>query len=221
MNMSFRLLMAFAALLGAGMACAADAPAGAKPGDAAAGQGKAAICGACHGADGNSASSQYPKLAGQHEDYIARQIDLIKTGKRANVVMMGFVASLSPQDEHDLGAYFASKASLPGVADAKLVTLGEADYRGGKKGMPACMACHGPDGRGNPGAGYPQLAGQYADYVSAKLKGFREGKGYSDDDHGKIMVTVAKGLSDEDISALSSYLEGLHTATVKAETVAK
>ncbi|MEP6939943.1 MAG: c-type cytochrome [Rudaea sp.] len=221
--MSFRLVVAFAALVGAGLAQAAEAPAAFKPGDAAAGLTKAATCGACHGLDGNPASSQYPKLAGQHEDYIARQIELIKSGKRVNAVMMGFIASLSVQDMHDIGAYFASKTSLPGVADAKVVALGQSYFRGGdgKDGVPACMACHGPDGRGNPGAGYPQLAGQYADYLSAKLKEFREGKGFSDDDHGKIMVTIAKNLSDADISALSSYLEGLHTAATKTETVAK
>jgi len=221
MNMSFRLVVAFAALVGAGLAEAAEAPAAFKPGDATAGQTKAATCGACHGLDGNPASSQYPKLAGQHEDYIARQIDLIKSGKRANAVMMGFIANMSAQDMHDVGAYFAAKSSLPGVADAKVVAQGEAIYRGGREGVPACMACHGPDGRGNPGAGYPQLGGQYADYLSAKLKEFRGGKGFSDDDHGKIMVTIAKNLSDQDVSALSSYLEGLHTAAAKAETVAK
>lgn len=221
--MSFRLVVAFAALIGAGLAYAAEAPPDVKPGDATAGQAKSATCGACHGADGNPASSQYPKLAGQHEDYTARQIALMKDNKRQNAVMMGFIASLTAQDEHDIGAYFASKASLPGVADTKLVELGQKYYRGGdgKDGVPACMACHGPDGRGNPGAGYPQLAGQYADYLSAKLKDFRDGKGFSDDDHGKIMVTVAKELNDQEISALASYLEGLHTATAKTETLAK
>jgi len=221
MNMSFRLVVAFAALVGAGLAQAAEAPPAFKPGDAAAGQAKAATCGACHGLDGNPASSQYPKLAGQHEDYIARQIDLIKSGKRVNAVMMGFIANMSAQDMHDVGAYFASKASLPGVADAKVVAQGEAIYRGGREGVPACMACHGPDGRGNPGAGYPQLGGQYADYLSAQLKECRGGQGFSDDEHGKIMVTIAKNLSDQDVTALSSYLEGLHTAASKAETVAK
>jgi len=223
MNMSFRLVVAFAALVSASMTYAAEAPSGTKPGDATAGQAKAATCGACHGIDGNPASSQYPKLAGQHEDYVARQVDLIKSGKRVVPAMQPFVANLSAQDQHDVGAYFASKASLPGVADAKLVATGQAYYRGGdnKDGVPACMACHGPDGRGNPGAGYPQLAGQYADYLTAKLKDFRDGKGYSDDDHGKIMVTVAKSLTDQEISALASYLEGLHTAAAKAETVAK
>jgi len=145
--MSFRHVIALAALFGAGSLMAqepaappvATAPAAAaaaaplKPGDANSGQAKSATCGACHGIDGNPASSQYPKLAGQHENYIARQIELIKTNQRANPVMMGFIASMTPQDMHDVGAYFASKSSLPGVADAKLVAKGEALYRGGDK----------------------------------------------------------------------------------------
>jgi len=213
--MSFRHVIALAALLGAGVSSAEEAAAPAfKPGDANAGQAKAATCGACHGADGNPASAQYPKLAGQHENYIARQIELIKTNQRQNPVMMGFVASMTAQDMHDIGAYFAVKSSLPGVADAKLVAHGEALYRGGDKATntPACMACHGPDGRGNPGAGYPQLAGQFADYTAAKLKDFRDGKKWSDDDKGSIMPAVVHGLNDADIAALASYLEGLHSA---------
>ena len=164
--------------------------------------------------DGNPATPQYPKLAGQHEEYIARQLALFKDKHRDNAVMIGFAMPLSPQDMHDVGAYFATKAALPGVADAKLVQRGEALYRGGDRasGLPACMACHGPDGRGNPGAGYPQLAAQYADYVTAKLKDFAAGKGYSDDERAKVMVTVAKGLSDQDIASLASYIEGLHAA---------
>jgi cytochrome c553 len=213
--MSFRLLIALAALVGAGplVAQTPEAPA-LKPGDAQAGQTKAAVCAACHGLDGNPASSQYPKLAGQHESYIARQLGLFKSQQRQNPVMLGFVATLTPQDMRDLGAYFASKTALPGVADAKLVARGEALYRGGDKvgQIPACMACHGPDGRGNPGAGYPQLAGQYADYVAQKLKDWRDGKTWGDDDRAKIMPAIAKGLSDADIAALASYVEGLHAA---------
>ena len=234
--MSFRHVIALAALFGAGSLMAqepaappvATAPAAAaaaaplKPGDANSGQAKSATCGACHGIDGNPASSQYPKLAGQHENYIARQIELIKTNQRANPVMMGFIASMTPQDMHDVGAYFASKSSLPGVADAKLVAKGEALYRGGDKATntPACMACHGPDGRGNPGAGYPQLAGQFADYTVAKLKDFRDGKKWSDDDKGSIMPAVVHGLNDADLAALASYIEGLHSAAANA-TAAK
>lgn len=234
--MSFRLVMAVVALLGAGSLSAqapADKPAEAaaaapaeaapaaangagaiKPGDAKAGQAKAATCAACHGLDGNPASSQYPKLAGQHENYIARQLSLIKSHKRENPVMMAFVAGLTDQDMHDIGAYFASKSSLPGVADAKLVARGELLYRGGdaKAGVPACMACHGPDGRGNPGAGYPQLGGQYADYLTLKLKDWRDGKTWGDDDRAQIMPIIARHLADADIAALASYVEGLHAA---------
>jgi cbb3-type cytochrome c oxidase subunit III len=193
-----------------------------KPGDAVAGQAKSSLCAACHGIDGNPASSQYPKLAGQHEDYIAREINMFKSHARDSAIMMGFAMTLSPQDAHDIGAYFASKTSLPGVADSKLVARGESLYRGGDKSLnvPACMACHGPDGRGNPGAEYPQLAGQYSDYVTQKLTYFRQGKGWGDDDRSKIMPAVAKNLSDADIAALSSYVEGLHSSA-KDNTAAK
>ena len=227
--MSFRRVIALAALIGAGAlqaqtpaAAPETAPAALKPGDAQTGQGKSAVCAACHGLDGNSPTSQYPKLAGQHEVYIARQVDLIRNHKRDSAVMMGFVMTLSAQDVRDIGAYFASKASLPGVGDAKLVGRGEALYRGGDKSqnVPACMACHGPDGRGNPGSGYPQLAGQYADYVTLKLKDWRDGKTWGDDDRAKIMPAVVKGMSDADIAALASYVEGLHTAGI-ASTAAK
>ena len=208
---------------------AAAAPAGhaetaaVKPGDATAGQAKAGVCAACHGLDGNPATSQYPKLAGQHEGYIARQLGLFKARKRDNPVMMGFVAALTAQDMNDIGAYFASKTSLPGVADTKLVARGEALYRGGdaQAGVPACMACHGPDGRGNPGAAYPQLAAQYADYVTLKLKDWHDGKTWGDDERAKVMPAVAKGLADADIAALASYIEGLHAAGAGATSAAK
>jgi cbb3-type cytochrome c oxidase subunit III len=184
-------------------------------GDAKAGEGKAAACGACHGMDGNSSDKQYPKLAGQNEAYIARQIKLFQSQKRQNAIMMGFAATLSEQDMHDVGAYFASKSSLAGVADEKLLERGQALYRGGDGalGVPACMACHGPDGRGMAGAGYPQLAGQWADYVQAKLKDWKSGTTWGDDANAKIMPEIARRLGDTDIAALASYVEGLHTAT--------
>jgi cytochrome c553 len=152
-------------------------------GDAKAGATKAGACAACHGLDGNPASPLYPKLAGQHESYITRQINLFKGHQRDSAIMMGFAMPLSDQDMHDIGAYFASKSSLPGVADTQLVARGEALYRGGDAatGTPACMACHAADGRGNPGAGYPQLAGQFADYVSLKLKDWQAGKTWGND----------------------------------------
>ncbi|MBS0556201.1 MAG: cytochrome c4 [Proteobacteria bacterium] len=231
--MSFRLVIALSALLGAGsLAAQTPAPAEAaaaapteqaaalKPGDATAGQAKTAVCAACHGMDGNAPAAQYPKLAGQHASYIARELGLFKSGKRANPIMLGFAAPLSEQDMRDIGAYFASKTSLPGVADAKLVPVGETYYRSGdaKDGVPACMACHGPDGRGNPGAEYPQLAGQHADYIATRLKAYRDGSA-GGDDHAKIMEAIAKPLSDAEIAALASYVEGLHA--VDASTAVK
>ena len=235
--MSFRLVMAVSALLvsvslqaqepaekpAEAAAPAATAPAEAhaegahtatKAGDATAGAAKAGVCAACHGIDGNPASPQYPKLAGQHEDYIVRQLSLFKAHKRENPIMMGFAMPLSEQDMHDIGAYFASKTALPGVADSKLVTRGEQLFRGGdaKAGAPACMACHGPTGMGNPAAGYPKLAGQFADYVTLRLKDWRDGKTWGDDDRAKVMPAVVKGLNDADIAAVASYIEGLHAA---------
>mgnify|MGYP001115334753 CR=1 FL=1 len=188
--------------------------ASAKPGDATAGQAKAAACGACHGADGNSTDGQYPKLAGQHEAYIAHQLNNFKSGARQNAIMQGMAAPLSVQDMHDIGAYFASKQSLPGVADEALVAQGQKLYREGDptRGIPACMACHSIDGRGNPGAMYPQLTSQHAQYVEAKLKDFHDGVTWGTEPHAQIMPLIAKKLDPQDISALATYIEGLHVA---------
>lgn len=189
------------------------------PGDAKAGEGKAAVCAACHGMDGNSTDPQYPRLAGQSEQYIAEQLELFKHGLRQNPIMLGFASTLSAQDMFDVGAYFASQKPLPGVADASLVQQAEAIYRGGDatRQIPACMACHGPDGSGNPGAGYPRLAGQHADYVQTMLQLFRSQSAGDPllaqaPPKTLIMPAIAERLTDAEISALSSYLEGLHTA---------
>ena len=198
----------------------AAAPPAVKPGDATAGQAKAAVCGACHGMDGNSADAQYPKLAGQSEQYIARQLIDFKTGKRQNPIMMGMAAPLSEQDMHDLGAYFATQKPLPGVADQALVEHGETLYRQGdsSRGIPACMACHSIDGSGNPGAMYPHLAGQHAQYVEATLKSWHDGTTWNDDVRGKIMPSIAAKLDAKDIAALASYIEGLHSADTESTT---
>lgn len=190
-------------------------------GDAKAGEAKAAVCGACHGADGNPTDKQYPKLAGQNEAYIARQLDLFKTQKRQNPIMLGFASMLSAQDMRDVGAYFASKSSLPGVADEHLIERGQALYRGGdaQTGVPACMACHGPDGRGMAGSGFPQLAGQWTDYVAAKLTEWKNGTSWGTDTNAMIMPTIAHALSEADINAVASYVEGLHSA--RATTASK
>ena len=194
---------------------AATAEAAAKPGDATAGQAKAAACGACHGMDGNSTDPQYPKLAGQSEQYIVHQLENFKSGKRQNPIMLGMATPLSEQDMHDIGAYFASKTALPGVADQALVEHGQQLFREGdvKRGIPACMACHSIDGRGNPGAMYPQLQSQHAQYIEAQLKAWHDGTSWGTDAHSQIMPAIAQKLAPNDIAALASYIEGLHPAT--------
>jgi cytochrome c553 len=203
-----------------------DAHAQAKPGDATVGQGKAGACAACHAMDGNSTDSQYPKLAAQQERYIARQLALFQTGERQSPVMMGMVTGITPQDMRDIGAYFASQKILPGVADdtviksgpnqgKKFYMVGEAIYRGGDatRGIPACMACHGPTGAGNPGPAYPTLGGQHAAYVSARLTAFRGGLVLGKGDYANpVMSQVTKNLTDEEIQALATYVNGLHAA---------
>jgi len=185
-------------------------------GDAAAGQAKSAICVACHGVDGNSTVPNWPKLAGQHEKYLARQVTLIKSGDRQVPEMLGIVPGLSDQDIEDLSAYFASQEAAPGVADQSQVTLGERIYRAGnaESGVPACMSCHGPAGEGNAPAGYPALAGQHSVYSSKMLTAFRTGENYGEDDaSSQIMNGSASELSDEEIEAVASYIQGLYLDT--------
>jgi len=185
-------------------------------GDAAAGQAKSAICAACHNADGNSIVPNWPKLAGQHEQYLARQLTLIKAGDRPVPEMMGITPGLTEQDIQDLSAWFASQEQSGGVADESMVLVGERIYRAGNadSGVPACMACHGPVGEGNPLAGYPALAGQHAMYTAKMLNGFRSGDHWGDDDASSlIMVGVASKLTEEEITAVASYLQGLYRAS--------
>jgi cytochrome c553 len=192
----------------------AEAVEHAKPGDAKAGETKAAACGACHGTDGNSVLAMYPKLAGQNEAYIARQLSLYKNMHRQNPIMFGFASTLNAQDMHDLGAYFATKSPTPGVTDDALLERGQALYRGGDValGVPACMACHGPAGGGMAGTGYPHLGGQWTDYVVAKLNEWKSGTTWGSDLNASIMPEIARRLSDADIAAVASYVEGLHEA---------
>lgn len=196
----------------------------AEPGDATRGEAKAATCAACHSVDGNSVDPQYPKIAGQHERYIARQLALYKSGERANPIMLGFAATLTPQDMRDLGAFFASKTIQAGLADDSVVEEGEYEgekfyaagerlYRGGdlERNIPACAACHSATGAGNPGPAYPRLGGQHATYTAAQLTAFREGAIHgSGDNANAVMAGVAKLLTDAEIASLSSYIEGLH-----------
>ncbi len=176
-------------------------------GVAARGEALAASCVACHGADGNSAISLNPKLAGQHPEYLLKQMREFKSGVRANAVMTGMVANLSEQDMADLAAYYAAQSMSPGAAQSNgKGSRGEKIYRGGiaALGVPACMACHLPDGAGIP-AQFPRLAGQYADYTVVQMKAFRSGER----GNAKMMRVIAAKMTDEDIAAVADYIQGL------------
>jgi len=182
-------------------------------GDAEAGKSKAAVCAACHGADGNSIVPNWPKLAGQHAQYLQRQMALIKGGERPVPEMAGIVLGLTEQDFADLSAFFSSQTATAGLADEALVEAGERLYRGGNAAteIPACMSCHGPAGEGNPLAGYPSLAGQHSVYSEKMLKGFRAGQTWGEEDaSSKIMTGVSLRLTDDEIKAVASYIQGLH-----------
>lgn len=182
-------------------------------GDAAAGQAKSAICAACHAVDGNSVVPNWPKIAGQHASYLERQVRLIKAGDRVVPEMIGIVPGLSDQDIADLAAYFASQQRSGGVADESLVELGERIYRAGnaETGVPACMACHGPAGEGNPLSGYPAVAGQHSVYTAKMLTQFRSGQTWGEGDASSaVMAGVAAELTDAEIEAVASYVQGLH-----------
>jgi cytochrome c553 len=173
------------------------------------------VCAACHGLDGNSPAPTNPSLAGQGAEYIAVQLQHFQAGIRVNAIMQGMAATLKPEEMKALGVYF-SQQKPKGLAakDATLATAGQRLYRGGDlaTGMPACAACHSPNGSGIP-KNYPRLAGQYAEYTYAQLKAFRDGERGSDkegkDYNGKIMATVAARMSDPQMKALAEYTSGL------------
>ena len=198
-------------LLTLGVSGIAQAASTAVVGDAAAGQAKTAVCGACHGPDGNSMAPNFPKLAGQGDRYLLKQLHEIKDGKRQVLEMTGLLANLNDQDLADIAAYYSSQKSSVGAADPALVAQGEALFRGGnlEKGMPACTGCHSPDGQGNAPAGFPHLGGQHASYIEKQLTDFREGDRTNDGD-AMTMRTIAAKLSNKDIKALAQYIQGLH-----------
>ncbi|MCL7461349.1 c-type cytochrome [Pseudomonas sp. NW5] len=180
-------------------------------GDAAAGQAKTAVCAACHSPDGNSMVPNFPKLAGQGERYLLKQLHDIKSGARQVVEMTGILTNLNDQDLADIAAYYASQKGSIGQADPALVERGAALFRGGnlQTGMPACTGCHSPNGEGNDLAAFPRLSGQHAQYTALQLNNFREGIRNNDGD-SMIMRSIAAKLSNKDIEALSSYIQGLH-----------
>lgn len=179
-------------------------------GSASAGQGKAAVCSACHGMDGNSVTPIWPSLAGQSEQFISKQLMDFKSGARKDDTMTAMAAPLSEQDVADLAAWFASQKRGVGSANAEKAAPGEKLYRAGDatKGVAACMACHGPNGTGNPAAKFPALAGQHATYTIKALKDFRAGT--RSNDPANMMRDVAGKMTDAQIEAVAEYIAGLH-----------
>lgn len=179
-------------------------------GDAKAGEAKAAVCSACHGAKGNSAVPAWPKLGGQGAPYAYAQLKHFKDGSRKNPVMSAQAAVLSDQDMQDLATYFAAQAATPGVASKDAVVVAEKIYRAGiaDRGVPACASCHGPKGAGNPAASYPHVGGQHADYTALQLNAYRSGERKAGA-NGLMMAEIAAKLTDAEIAALASYLNGL------------
>ena len=186
---------------------------GAQAQDLEAGKKKAAeVCAACHGPDGNSVTPDWPMLAGQHATYIVRQLRAFKEGERTDVTMKPFADMLSEQDMLDVAAYFESQKPTPKGADPALIGLGQQIYRGGvaERGVPACIACHGPEGQGNPLASYPRISGQHAAYTTKQLNAYRLGDRRSDVDFNQMMRNVAGQLFEDEIRALASYAQGLN-----------
>ncbi|MBV1789244.1 cytochrome c4 [Marinobacterium sp. D7] len=179
-------------------------------GDAAQGKQKVAVCAACHGADGNSLAPNFPKLAGQNEGYLLKQLTDIKAGDRTVLEMTGMLNNLSDQDLADIAAFFASQKIQLGQAAEDQVAAGQQIYRAGiaDKGVTACTACHGPQGKGNNSAGFPSLGGQSAAYVESSLKKFAAGERANDP--AGMMRDIAVKMNDAEIKAVAQYVQGLH-----------
>jgi cytochrome c553 len=180
-------------------------------GDPVAGKAKAGQCAACHGPDGNSVNPEWPKLAGQHADYLVKQLQFFEAGERENTTMKPMASVLDAQGREDVAAFYASQKVNAGMADPALVELGEKIYRSGnsESGIAPCMGCHGPKGAGNPAALYPALRGQHARYVEIQLHGFAEGKRVNENAK-KMMQLLASRMTNREIRAVASYIQGLH-----------
>ncbi len=177
-----------------------------------AGKAKAMTCTACHGAEGNSSIPTWPNIAGQSASYIVAQLNAFKGGLRTDPLMAPQAMMLSDEDMRNVAVYFESlPAAAMAVANPATVSKGEALYRGGNAdaGIPACLACHGPSGRGNPAANYPAVQGQHATYTAKQLRDYASGARTSDG-KTRIMRDISSRLSAGDIEALASYVQGLH-----------
>jgi cytochrome c553 len=180
-------------------------------GDPEAGKAKSITCAACHGQDGNSVNPEWPSIAGQHATYLYEQLQAFKGGQRNNALMLGQVMALSEDDMKNLAVYYEGmRAAARSVSDPDVVDRGERLYRGGdsEKNISACIACHGPTGRGNPAASVPSLRGQYAVYNATQLRAYANGQ-RATDGPTRVMRDIASRLSEEDILAVSSYMQGL------------
>lgn len=188
------------ALLAAGSVQAADVEAG---------KAKAAMCIACHGADGNSVNPIWPNLAGQNAKYIAKQLTEFKSGTRQDPTMMGMVAALTDEDMVNIAAFYASQTPKGGEAAADKVAMGEMIYRGGNpgKGLAACTACHGPAGSGIETSGFPSVSGQHAMYVEKQLKDFAAGTRANDPN--RMMRDIAVKMTADEMAAVAQYMQGL------------
>jgi cytochrome c553 len=180
-------------------------------GDPVAGKEKASQCASCHGADGNSINPEWPKLAGQHADYLVKQLQYFEQGERENVTMKPMASVLDAQGRVDVSAYYASQKVSPGKADPELVELGQRIYRSGnpESGVAPCMGCHGPNGAGNPAALYPALRGQHAKYIEGQLHGFAGGK-RANENAKKMMQILASRMTNLEMRAVASYIQGLY-----------
>ena len=169
-------------------------------------------CAACHGPDGNSVNPEWPNLAGQHAKYVVQQLRAYKSGERNNPNMSAMVSNLSDEDMVALAAFYAALQPKIGTITGELIAAGEKIYRGGDldKGIPACMACHGPNGAGNPAANYPALRGQQVKYTSIQLEAYRSGDRKTGADRKSIMQTIAAKMSDDDIENVAQYVHALH-----------
>lgn len=179
-------------------------------GDIEAGRAKAAVCAGCHGQNGNSQNPVWPKLAGQHAFYIEKELYDFQNQRRVDALMTPMAADLSEADIKDLAAFFESVPGTIEAASADKITMGEKLYRGGnaERGLPACIACHGPEGEGSSPAKFPRLSGQHAPYLVKALQDFKSES--RSNDQKSIMRDVAGRMSSIEIEAVSSYISGLH-----------
>ena len=179
-------------------------------GEPAAGKEKTALCVACHGNEGVSTTPIWPNLAGQHAEYVRKQLHDFKDNKRSNPQMSPMATTLTDSDIEDLSAYYASLTAAAGEAAPENIVDGETIYRAGnpKTGLVACSACHGPGGAGNAAAKYPALSGQHAEYTAASLKAFKAEERANDDKN--IMRIIAGKMTNQEIDAVANYIQGLY-----------